>query len=324
MVSGYCASRGGWMVLAMCQAFLLPLVCWLYGLPLRPVFYALILMGSVLLLFIALDFWRFAGRIRNLEAKKAQAPFGAWDYPAHGPEEMLFAEIIEKIKSDYQNMEQRQKREKAVAAQYYALWSHQAKTPLAAIQLLLQEEHPDRNALEQSVFQAQQYVDMALQYQRLNDSANDLLLRRCVLEEIVKQAVKEVSILFIHKKIRLVLGSLQEEVLTDSKWLQFVISQLLTNAVKYTSSGSVFVWYEGTTLYIRDTGIGIRQEDLPRIFEWGYTGCNGHMQSQSTGIGLNLCKRALTMLGHTIAIRSQPGCGTTVEIGLARQELETE
>ena len=151
-----------------------------------------------------------------------------------------------------------------------------------------------------------------------------MLLRRCVLEEIVKQAVKEVSILFIHKKIRLVLGSLQEEVLTDSKWLQFVISQLLTNAVKYTSSGSVFVWYEGTTLYIRDTGIGIRQEDLPRIFEWGYTGCNGHMQSQSTGIGLNLCKRALTMLGHTIAIRSQPGCGTTVEIRLARQELEME
>jgi len=183
------------------SGFLLPLVCWLYGLPLRPVFYALILMGSVLLLFIALDFWRFAGRIRNLEAKKAQAPFEAWDYPAHGPEEMLFAEIIEKIKSDYQNMEQRQKREKAAAAQYYALWSHQAKTPLAAIQLLLQEEHPDRNALEQSVFQAQQYVDMALQYQRLNDSANDLLLRRCVLEEIVKQVVKEVSILFIHNSV---------------------------------------------------------------------------------------------------------------------------
>ena len=86
----------------------------------------------------------------------------------------------------------------------------------------------------------------------------------------------------------------------------------------------MFVWYEGATLYIRDTGIGIRQGDLPQIFEWGYTGCNGHMQSQSTGIGLNLCKRVLTMLGHTIAIRSQPGCGTTVEIGLARQELETE
>lgn len=79
MVSGYCASRGGWMVLAMCQAFLLPLVCWLYGLPLRPVFYALILMGSVLLLFIALDFWRFAGRIRNLETKRQQAPFEAWE-----------------------------------------------------------------------------------------------------------------------------------------------------------------------------------------------------------------------------------------------------
>lgn len=190
--------------------------------------------------------------------------------------------------------------------------------------LLLQEEHPDRNALEQSLFQAQQYVDMALQYQRLNDSANDLLLRRCSLERIVKQAAKEVSTLFIYKKVGLVLGDLKKEVLTDSKWLQFVIAQLLTNAVKYTPSGSVSVWCEGEVLYIRDTGIGIRPEDLPRIFEWGYTGCNGHKQSRSTGIGLNLCKRVLGMLGHTIVIRSQPGCGTTVEVGLSRRELENE
>ena len=211
-----------------------------------------------------------------------------------------------------------------MARGYYALWSHQAKTPLAAIRLLLQEEHPDRNALEQSLFQAQQYVDMALQYQRLNDSANDLLLRRCSLERIVKQAAKEVSTFFIYKKVGLVLGDLKKEVLTDSKWLQFVIAQLLTNAVKYTPSGSVSVWCEGEVLYIRDTGIGIRPEDLPRIFEWGYTGCNGHKQSRSTGIGLNLCKRALGMLGHTIVIRSQPGCGTTVEVGLSRRELENE
>lgn len=202
--------------------------------------------------------------------------------------------------------------------------SHQAKTPLAPSGLLLQEEHPDRNALEQSLFQAQQYVDMALQYQRLNDSANDLLLRRCSLERIVKQAAKEVSTLFIYKKVGLVLGDLKKEVLTDSKWLQFVVAQLLTNAVKYTPSGSVSVWCEGEVLYIRDTGIGIRPEDLPRIFEWGYTGCNGHKQSRSTGIGLNLCKRALGMLGHTIVIRSQPGCGTTVEVGLSRRELENE
>ena len=194
----------------MCQAFLLPLVCWLYGLPLRPVFYALILMGSVLLLFIALDFGALPAGSETWEAKRRRRRLEPGTIPLIAGGNAV-CRNHRKIKSDYQNMEQRQKREKAAAAQYYALWSHQAKTPLAAIQLLLQEEHPDRNALEQSVFQAQQYVDMALQYQRLNDSANDLLLRRCVLEEIVKQAVKEVSILFIHKKIRLVLGSLQEE-----------------------------------------------------------------------------------------------------------------
>ncbi len=324
LLAGYCANRGGWLLLAVCQFFLLPLVCWLYGLPLQPVLYASIIMATAFLLFAAVDFWRYACRIRSMERQKAQAPFGDWDFPPHGPEEKLFLEILTKVRSYYQEEEQRREREKAAAVQYYALWSHQAKTPLAAIRLLLQEEHPDRNALEQSLFQAQQYVDMALQYQRLNDSANDLLLRRCSLERIVKQAAKEVSTLFIYKKVGLVLGDLKKEVLTDSKWLQFVIAQLLTNAVKYTPSGSVSVGCEGEVLYIRDTGIGIRPEDLPRIFEWGYTGCNGHKQSRSTGIGLNLCKRALGMLGHTIVIRSQPGCGTTVEVGLSRRELENE
>ena len=324
LLAGYCANRGGWLLLAVCQFFLLPLVCWLYGLPLQPVLYASIIMATAFLLFAAVDFWRYACRIRSMERQKAQAPFGDWDFPPHGLEEKLFLEILTKVRSYYQEEEQRREREKAAAVQYYALWSHQAKTPLAAIRLLLQEEHPDRNALEQSLFQAQQYVDMALQYQRLNDSANDLLLRRCSLERIVKQAAKEVSTLFIYKKVGLVLGDLKKEVLTDSKWLQFVIAQLLTNAVKYTPSGSVSVWCEGEVLYIRDTGIGIRPEDLPRIFEWGYTGCNGHKQSRSTGIGLNLCKRALGMLGHTIVIRSQPGYGTTVEVGLSRRELENE
>ena len=324
LLAGYCANRGGWLLLAVCQFFLLPLVCWLYGLPRQPVLYASIVMATAFLLFAAVDFWRYACRIRSIERQKAQAPFGDWDFPPHGLEEKLFLEILTKVRSYYQEEEQRREREKAAAVQYYALWSHQAKTPLAAIRLLLQEEHPDRNALEQSLFQAQQYVDMALQYQRLNDSANDLLLRRCSLERIVKQAAKEVSTLFIYKKVGLVLGDLKKEVLTDSKWLQFVIAQLLTNAVKYTPSGSGSVWCEGEVLYIRDTGIGIRPEDLPRIFEWGYTGCNGHKQSRSTGIGLNLCKRALGMLGHTIVIRSQPGCGTTVEVGLSRRELENE
>ena len=102
LLAGYCANRGGWLLLAVCQFFLLPLVCWLYGLPLQPVLYASIIMATAFLLFAAVDFWRYACRIRSIERQKAQAPFGDWDFPPHGLEEKLFLEIHTKVRSNYQ------------------------------------------------------------------------------------------------------------------------------------------------------------------------------------------------------------------------------
>ena len=118
LLAGYCANRGGWLLLAVCQFFLLPLVCWLYGLPLQPVLYASIIMATAFLLFAAVDFWRYACRIRSIERQKAQAPFGDWDFPPHGLEEKLFLEILTKVRSHYQEEEQRREREKAAAVQY--------------------------------------------------------------------------------------------------------------------------------------------------------------------------------------------------------------
>lgn len=325
LLAGYAKSRGVWLLLAVFQLFLPLLVCWLYRTPLAPVQYAALITAALFCLFAAVDFWRFSRRIRRLREKREQffcRPDGLEE--AQDLDERLFWEILRQAEELYRDEQQRSAKEKADTALYYSLWSHQAKTPLAAIDLLLQETAPDKGLLEQQLFHARQYVDMALQFQRLNASATDLVLCRCQLREVVKQAVKEVSVLFIYKRLHLDLGDLSETVLTDAKWLRFALVQLLSNAVKYTPSGGVSIWSGQGNLYIRDTGVGISPEDLPRIFEWGYTGGNGHGQSRSTGVGLNLCKRALHMLGHTISVQSVLGGGTTVVIGLSRQRLEVE
>lgn len=112
--------------------------------------------------------------------------------------------------------------------------------------------------------------------------------------------------------------------LTDEKWLCFVIEQILSNSLKYTPAGIISIRAEGTALIIEDTGIGIKAEDLPRVFERGYTGYNGRADKKSTGIGLYLCRRVLSRLGHTVSISSEPGRGTRVKIGLETPDRVAE
>ena len=211
---------------------------------------------------------------------------------------------------------------------YYTLWAHQIKTPIAAARLLLQAEPaPSRTELEVELFRIEQYVQMVLGYLRLDSDSSDYVLRRYDLDAILRSCVRKYARLFILKRIELELDETHAKVLTDEKWLTFVIGQLLSNALKYTpEQGRISVtWADATqTLTIGDTGIGIRPEDLPRVFEKGFTGHNGREQKKSTGIGLYLCRRVLGKLGHTIAITSTPGQGTQVQIGLAAAEQVVE
>ena len=194
---------------------------------------------------------------------------------------------------------------------YYTLWTHQIKTPIAAMRLLLQLE---------------QYADMALQYQRLESLSSDLQLESCSLDGILRQALKKMATPFIRRRISLEFDGTGATVLTDEKWLTFVVEQLLSNALKYTPPGGRITLYleADKTLVVEDNGIGIRAEDIPRIFERGFTGFNGRMDKKSTGIGLYLCRRILSRLAHTIAIESRPGEGTRVRVGLASQAIELQ
>lgn len=165
----------------------------------------------------------------------------------------------------------------------------------------------------------EQYVQMALQYLRMEKMTSDLVFARYDLDALIRQAVRKYAPLFIRRKIILSYEPVHCEVLTDEKWLVFVLEQILSNALKYTKSGSIHIYLSPDapkTLVIEDTGIGIAPEDLPRIFEKGYTGCNGRADKRSTGIGLYLCRQIMEKLSHTIRIESEMGVGTKVYLGL--------
>lgn len=300
----------------------------LYGLPWGPAGYTCLVTAVVTLGFLMAGFFRWKRKRRQLLILKRQAEqsLETADLPkAETPLEKIYQEIIRDQEKRCQR-EQKESREKlARSREYYTRWSHQIKTPIAAMELLLQEEPADVRALKRELLKTSQYVEMALSYQRMEGEGNDLVIQRYELRPVVMQAVKKVSPLLIHKHISFSAGDLSGEVLTDEKWLVFVLEQLLTNASKYTKEGgSVRIGKENGLLVLRDTGIGIRPEDLLRIFEWGYTGYNGRLDKRSTGVGLALVKQVMEMLGNKIEIRSVLGEGTEVFLDLRRTELEAE
>lgn len=208
---------------------------------------------------------------------------------------------------------------------FFAMWAHQIKTPIAALKLLLQSDKQDVTACKGEVFKIEHHVEMALGFLRFEEMGNDLELLSYELEPIVKQSIKKFAPMFISKHLSVNLKDLNVKILTDEKWLSFVIEQLLSNAVKYTSSGGITIRTctenEHLCIIIEDTGIGIRSEDLPRLFEKGFTGYNGRMDKKASGLGLYLCKSICDKLGHKISIESQENKGTKVTIRVTAENV---
>lgn len=209
---------------------------------------------------------------------------------------------------------------------YYTAWVHQIKTPITSMRLTLErEDSPVFRSLSSDLFMIEQYVGMVLAFLRLDADTNDFVFAECRLGDVIDGAISKFASEFIARKIRLEYTPTDASVVTDEKWLSFVIEQILSNSLKYTREGSVMIYVrEPKTLCIEDTGIGIAKSDLPRVFEKGYTGYNGRTDKRASGLGLYLCRRICDSLGAKIDISSEVGRGTLVSVDLEQYELGRE
>ena len=299
----------------------------LYRLPVAATGYPVALCLVIGLIAIVLDYRKTARHHRTLSA--IQSMTDAITLPLPGPEGILEEDYQQIILLMCDEMRQRAGdagRKYQEAIDYYTVWAHQIKTPIASMRLHLQnEDSPLSRQLSSDLTRIEQYADMVLTFLRLDSDSTDYVIRAYDLDAIVRQAVRKFSGEFIARKLKLIYEPMDAKIITDEKWLSFVVEQVLSNALKYTPSGSIRIYMEAPkTLCIQDTGIGIAPEDLPRIFEKGYTGYNGRSDRKASGIGLYLCKRICQNLGHSISAASVPGEGTVVRIDLYQKELETE
>lgn len=314
------------LLLFLCTC-IFAVVFFLYGLPPISALYGGLLCLFLLFVLGLYDFSRYQRRHKELcRLKKSIVNCTCELPPARSQYEMDYHALIEEFDEAFRAKVSQNDAAWTEMADFYTLWVHQIKTPISAMRMLLQEKDGHENAqLLQELFKIERYVELVLGYLRIEDISSDIALNSYCLEDIVKQAVKKYAPMFIHKKIRIELAALSVPVLTDEKWLVFVVEQLLSNALKYTDSGCIKIYAESDkTLVIADTGIGIAPEDLPRVFEKGFTGFNGRMDKKSTGLGLYLCKKTLDKLHHKIRIFSTPGEGTMVKISLASREMMLE
>ena len=283
--------------------------------PFRYVWYPTLICAVFFLGYLVFDMIRFVRRHRELQRIKKHIDITLDNLPE--------AETV--IEEDYQELlgEMMLRKNQQISdfktaqnemTEYVTTWTHQIKTPLTALRLVASDlEESVRPEVMMRLFEIEQYTDMMLQYLRLESESTDYVLKEYFLQSMVNQAVKYFARIFISKGIAVKIEIAEgRKIVTDEKWMVFVLKQLISNALKYTKQGNIHIYMQESILVIEDTGIGIADDDLPRIFERGYTGYNGRKDKKATGLGLFLTDRILKQLNHKITITSEVGVGTKV------------
>ncbi len=322
-ISRYINHRKTILFLILSYSVINIIVLFTYGCKLEPVFYAFVIYLVFVIFLAVLDYQRLQKKHRILHSYDTAINKALCELL---PESDIIAaeyqNVIQKLEVQQKEQTNAYLQKKRDLSDFYTMWVHQIKTPIAALRLLLQTSPENISDMKSELFKIERYVDIILGYLRMENINQDLVLQHYSLDTLVKQAVKKYSPLFIQSKLSLNLEPLSCIILTDEKWMVFVLEQLLSNAIKYTPNGSIHIYATShqnddvlkTTLMIQDTGIGIYPEDLPRIFERAFTGYNGRMDQKASGLGLYLCKTILQKLGHEISISSEPQKGTCVTI----------
>ena len=277
--------------------------------------YVALLLAFLSFLFIGADAWTSYKAYRGQKLQVSAQ--------AQTPLEKLLQERVEELEYEQKNQLLVEQEKYNDLLDYYTLWVHQVKTPIAASSLLIGDlkDKEAKSQLEQELFKIESYVHLVLQYLRLESFHDDLVLKQENLADLVREVVKKYALFFIQQGLSLNLHDLDHTIVTDKKWFLVILEQVLSNSLKYTKEGSIEIYFHEGSLYIKDTGLGIQNADLLRVFERGFSGYNGRLTQQSSGLGLYLSKKIADQLGHKIAIDSQVGQGTTVSIAFPEKKL---
>ena len=334
-----------YIILQLFPVMLAEIIFFLYQLPIEPMVYVTVFWLITGICACLNGFYRYRKKVEQLEliAAAPDINLSQMDSPV-GQDERFQQEIMQQLNQMRIDVENASQKSSEDMTDYYTMWAHQIKTPIFALRLLLQESTEENKEKLSELFKIEQYVEMVLGYLRTEDMSSDLKLSRCSLDRIIRDQIHKYAGIFVSKKLTLTYESISQDVLTDEKWLGFVIGQILSNALKYTRTGGIRIYLEkklsldtddvsisirnddcnkveNLTLIIEDTGIGIRAEDIPRIFEKGYTGVNGRDDNRATGIGLYLSNKIMGKLGHRLYITSTEGKGTKVFLELSVEDL---
>ena len=318
MIKDYLKSRLKVIILLMTAVLIFASSYLLFDMPAVTVLYPVILCIAFLLLIGIIDFLITLGKHKQLQMREMPAPSGIL--------EKDYQKIILKLKEEEELSRKKANEDFNNMVEYYTVWAHQIKTPIASMRLQLQSEDTDvARRLNGDLNRIEEYVGMVLTFLRLDSDSTDYVIKEIDLDKVIKPVIRKFARDFISKKLSMDYEPLETKVLSDEKWLSFVIEQVISNAVKYTKTGGIRIYMkEAGILCIEDTGIGISAEDLPRVFENGYTGFNGREDKRASGIGLYLCKRVCDNLGHKISAESAQGVGTKIMIDLNQHQLGIE
>ena len=223
----------------------------------------------------------------------------------------------ERLLNENKNLKSEMLNQKDDLNAYFLMWLHQIKTPMTVSKLLLEKPDETTNTkLKMQLMYIEQYINMAMNYLKMIDHSTDMDITEVNLDDIIKNLLKKYSLLFIHNHISLEYQSNLTYVISDSQWLTILIEQILSNALKYTENGKIAIQYleDKHALEIRDTGIGIRSEDIPKIFDRGYSGFNGRMNEKSSGLGLYLAKKISERLNIQIEVESKLSQGSVFRL----------
>ena len=311
----------------LCFSIIFAAIFSLYNLRISAVIYAIILCLSFALIVFVFDFLKYVKLHKQREILLKNITLMTQQLPkAETFAEEEFMQMIERLREINFQTINKYEHQISDSIDYYTTWVHQIKTPISVMQMILKSNDTDENReLLDQLFKIEQYVEMVLCYFRLNSYSTDFVIKEYDLDKIIRNSIRKYASMFIRKKIKLEYSGTDMKVLTDEKWLSFIIEQLLSNAIKYTEKGKIeIVVTEDKILKISDTGIGIADEDLPRIFEKGFTGLNGRDGKKSTGLGLYISKSIADNLSHKISAQSKIGKGSCFSIDLNVEKLEVE